>query len=50
MRLYPLPLLIAQPKQIPAHEPKSFPNTNHHRIVKAEGLMSFDPSDQQAIE
>ena len=28
MRFYPLPLLIAEPKQVPAHGP-NLPNTNH---------------------
>jgi uncharacterized protein len=40
----PLPLLIAQPKQIPAHDPDPFAKTNQDRIVAAEKLMSFHPS------
>jgi hypothetical protein len=43
-RLDPLPLLVAQPKQIPAHNFKSFPPKNHYLIVSEEGLMSSDPS------
>ena len=39
----PLPLLVAQPKQIPAHNFKSFPPKNHYLIVSEEGLMSSDP-------
>jgi hypothetical protein len=42
-RLDPLPLRVAQPKQIPAHNCKSFPPTNHYRIVSEEGLMSSHP-------
>src|SRR5258708_145960 len=40
----PLPLLIAQPKQLPAHDPNPLPKTNQDRIVRAETLMSSDPS------
>src|SRR6267143_2039800 len=43
-RLDPLPLLVAQPKQIPAHNFKSFPPKNHYLIVSEKGLMSSDPS------
>jgi hypothetical protein len=43
-RLDPRPLLIAQPKQIPAHDPDPLQKTNQDRIVKAEKLMSSDPS------
>src|SRR3984893_8230388 len=43
-RLDPLPLLVAQPKQIPAHNFKSFPPKNHYLIVSEEGLMSSDPN------
>jgi hypothetical protein len=35
-------LLIAQPKQIPAH--LSSRNTNQYRIVRLQKLMSSDPS------
>ena len=42
-RFDPLPLLIAQPKQIPAHDPDPLPKTNQDRIVRAEKLMSSDP-------
>jgi hypothetical protein len=44
-RLDPSPLLIAQPKQIPAHGPDPLPKTNQDRIVRAEKLMSSDPSN-----
>jgi uncharacterized protein len=43
-RFDPLPLLIAQPKQVPAHDPDPLPKTNQIRIVRAEKLMSSDPS------
>ena len=39
----PLPLLVAQPKQIPAHDPNPF-QKNQYRIVTAEKLMSSHPS------
>ena len=45
-RLDPLPLLVAQPKQIPAHNFKSFPPKNHYLIVSEEGLMSSDPKQR----
>jgi hypothetical protein len=38
-----LPLLIAQPKQVPAHDPNPLPKTNQDRIVRAEKLMSSHP-------
>ena len=38
------PLLVAQPKQIAAHDPDPLQKTNQDRIVSAEELMSFDPS------
>ena len=38
------PLLVAQPKQILAHDPDPLPKTNQDRILKAQKLMSFDPS------
>jgi len=44
VRFDPLPLLIAQPKQVPAHDPNPLPKTNQDRIVRAEKLMSSDPS------
>ena len=37
------PLLVAQPKQILAHDPNPLPKTNQDRIVGLETLMSFDP-------
>jgi hypothetical protein len=37
-------LLIAQPKQVVAHDPNPLPKTNQDRIVRAEKLMSSDPS------
>src|SRR5262249_35934224 len=43
VRLDPLPLLIAQPKQVAAHDPNPLPKTNQDRIVRAEKLMSSDP-------
>src|SRR5262249_2119880 len=43
VRLDPLPLLIAQPKQVAAHDPNPLPKTNQNRIVSAEKLMSSDP-------
>ena len=48
MRFYPLPLLIAEPKQIPAHGP--IPKRTNHAIWNqdclgfAADLMSSDPS------
>ncbi|MGH6837675.1 MAG: hypothetical protein ACREDT_02510, partial [Methylocella sp.] len=44
--LNPLPLPVAQPKQIPAHNFKSFPPKNHYLIVSAKGLMSSNPRNQ----
>src|SRR5690348_3097112 len=37
------PLLVAQPKQILAHDPDPLPKTNQDRILRAQMLMSFDP-------
>jgi hypothetical protein len=37
-------LLIAQPKQVAAHDPNPLPKTNQDRIVRAQKLMSSDPS------
>ena len=34
LRLDPSPLLVAQPKQIPAHDPDPLPKTNQDRIVR----------------
>lgn len=48
MRFDPSPLLVAQPKQILAHDPNPLPNSNQDRIVSAEKLMSFDPSSRRA--
>src|SRR5262249_62317093 len=42
-RFDPLPLLIAQPKQVSAHDPNPLPKTNQDRIVNGK-LMSSDPS------
>jgi hypothetical protein len=36
--------LIAQPKEISAHDPDPLHETDHDRIVRADELMSFDPS------
>jgi hypothetical protein len=47
VRFDPLPLLIAQPKQVPAHDPNPLPKTNQDRIVRAEKLMSSDPSSRR---
>jgi hypothetical protein len=35
MRHDPGPLLVAQPKQISAHDPDPLPKTNQDRIVRA---------------
>jgi hypothetical protein len=40
----PIPLLIAQPKQVPAHDPDPFQKRIKDRIVRPEKLMSSDPS------
>ena len=50
MRFYPLPLLIAQPKQVPAHGP--IPRKTNHALWNqdclgcAADLMSSDPSQR----
>ena len=44
MRFDPSPLLVAQPKQVPAHNSDPLPTTNQDRIVRAKKLMSSDPS------
>ena len=36
IRLDPNPLLVVQPKQIPAHDPDPLPKTNQDRIVRLE--------------
>jgi hypothetical protein len=48
MRFDSSPLFVAQPKQVPAHNPDPLPTTNQDRIVRAKKLMSSDPS-QPAI-
>ena len=47
VRFDPLPLLIAQPKQVVAHDPNPLPKTNQDRIVRAEKLMSSDPRQRK---
>ena len=47
MRFDSSPLFVAQPKQVPAHNPDPLPTTNQDRIVRAKKLMSSDPSDQK---
>jgi hypothetical protein len=44
MRFNSSPLLVAQPKQVPAHDPDPLSKPNQERIVASEKLMSFDPS------
>ena len=44
VRSNPSPLLIAQPKQILAHDPDPLQKTNQDRIVTTQELMSSDPS------
>jgi hypothetical protein len=49
MRFYPLPLLIAEPKQVPAHGPDPQENESRHTwnqdcLGLAAELMSSDPS------
>jgi len=44
IRLNSSPLLVAQPKQILAHDPDPLPKTNQDRILRAQKLMSFDHS------
>ena len=48
VRFDPLPLRIAQPKQIPAHDP-ILPQENQYRIVTAGKLMSSNPSITVAV-
>jgi len=43
------PLLVAQPKQILAHDPDPLPKTNQDRILRAQMLMSFDPSSVESV-
>jgi hypothetical protein len=45
MRFDSSPLFVAQPKQVPAHNPDPLPTTNQDRIVRAKKLMSSDPSN-----
>jgi hypothetical protein len=40
-------LFVAQPKQVPAHNPDPLPTTNQDRIVRAKKLMSSDPSQSR---
>jgi len=42
-RFDPLPLLIAQPKQVPAHDPNPLPKTNQDRMVRAQKINEFCP-------
>ena len=44
MRFDPSPLLVAQPKQVLAHNSDPLPTTNQDRIVRAKKLMSSDPN------
>src|SRR5947209_13364672 len=44
MPFNPRPLLIAQPKQIPAHDPNPLLKENQNRILRPEDLMSSDPN------
>ena len=44
VRLDPAPLLLAQPKQVLAHDPDPLQKTNQDRIVTTQELMSFDPN------
>ncbi|MHC2245783.1 hypothetical protein ACVJH7_005090 [Bradyrhizobium elkanii] len=44
VRFDPLPLLVAQPKQTPTHDPNPSPKENQYRIVGAEQLMSSHSS------
>jgi len=47
MRFDPTPLLVAQPKQIPAHDPNPLPKENQSPIVRTEELMSSNPSPKK---
>jgi hypothetical protein len=41
----PLPLLVAQPKQVASHAPSSYPSAeNHYPIHPSSDLLSSDPS------
>jgi hypothetical protein len=44
VRSNPCPLLVAQPKQVLAHDPDPLQKTNQDRIVATQELMSSDPS------
>ena len=50
VKFNPLPLLIAEPKQVVAHDPNPLPKTNQDRIVSAEKLMSSNPSMTSVAE
>jgi hypothetical protein len=50
MRFDSSPLFVAQPKQVPAHNPDPLPTTNQDRIVRAKKLMSSDPSQILRID
>ena len=50
IRLNSSPLLVAQPKQIFAHDPDPRPKTNQDGILRVQKLMSFDPSFAAAYE
>ena len=50
MRFDPSPLLVAQPKQFPAHNPDPPSTTNQDRIVRAKKLMSSDPSSSAQVD
>jgi hypothetical protein len=49
VRLDPRPLFVIQPEKIAAHDPDPLPKTNQDRIVAAEKLMSFDPSNHGLV-
>src|SRR6516164_4049433 len=44
----PLPLLIAEPKQVPAHDPNPLPK-RIGIVIRAEKLMSSDPSQYRKV-
>jgi hypothetical protein len=48
VRFDPLPLLIAQPKQVLAHDQNPLPKENQNRIVRLKELMSSDPRSRRA--
>jgi hypothetical protein len=49
VRFDPLPLLVAQPKQTPTHDPNPSPKENQYRIVGAEQLMSSHSSPEHYL-